>query len=84
MAGYFIVDTENVSAKALVSVFDSKKPGWSNVAQAFMMNGLLMLEFNGAADAAMGERIQEAVWAVNGGAYCDVRELSGDQFDAYC
>jgi hypothetical protein len=34
--------------------------------------------------AAAEKRIQDAVWKVNGGAYCSVCFLSEEQFDEYC
>lgn len=83
MAQYFIVDTENVGQRALVGAFDQRQPGMSDVLQAFMMEGRLLLEFYGH-DPAREDKIQSAVWSVNHGAYCGVQELSGDQFDAYC
>lgn len=84
MAQYFRVDTEHVSWRALRGAFDRAVPGMEAVVQCFVDDyGQLMLEVESRAKN-WPDKIQKAVWAVNGGAYCDVRELTGDQFDAYC
>lgn len=84
MARYFRVDTEHVSGRALRGAFDRNVPGMEAVVQCFVDDyGQLMLEMEGYA-VDWPDKIRAAVWAVNGGAYCDVRELTGDQFDAYC